>query len=73
MCDIEGVMKYYVHYKGWNSRYDEWIDVMRIAYKTKDPEPGDNDADSSKSSPSEVCIIVVKRLGGKWLMYKNIL
>ncbi|XP_060868369.1 AT-rich interactive domain-containing protein 4B-like isoform X3 [Metopolophium dirhodum] len=56
VCDIEGVMKYYVHYKGWNSRYDEWIDVMRIAYKTKDPEPGpevDNDADSSKSSPPE--------------------
>ncbi|XP_022168878.1 AT-rich interactive domain-containing protein 4B-like isoform X2 [Myzus persicae] len=56
VCDIEGVMKYYVHYKGWNSRYDEWIDVTRIAYKTKDPEPGpevDNDADSSKSSPPE--------------------
>ncbi|KAE9524346.1 hypothetical protein AGLY_015385 [Aphis glycines] len=56
VCDIEGVMKYYVHYKGWNSRYDEWIDVMRIAYKTKDPEPEpgvDNDAESSKSSPPE--------------------
>ncbi|XP_060843777.1 AT-rich interactive domain-containing protein 4A-like isoform X3 [Rhopalosiphum padi] len=56
VCDIEGVMKYYVHYKGWNSRYDEWIDVMRIAYKTKDPEPEpgvDNDADSTKSSPPE--------------------
>lgn len=56
VCDIEGVMKYYVHYKGWNSRYDEWIDVMRIACKTKDPEPEpgiDNDADSSKSSPLE--------------------
>ena len=54
-------MKYYVHYKGWNSRYDEWIDVMRIACKTKDPEPEpgiDNDADSSKSSPLEVCIII---------------
>ncbi|XP_060859936.1 AT-rich interactive domain-containing protein 4B-like [Metopolophium dirhodum] len=56
VCDIEGVMKYYVHYKGWNSRYDEWIDVMRIAYKTKDPEPGpevDNAVDFSKSSPPE--------------------
>ncbi|KAL4135552.1 hypothetical protein QTP88_007156 [Uroleucon formosanum] len=56
VCDIEGVMKYYVHYKGWNSRYDEWIDVMRIAYKTKDPEPGpevDNNEDSSKNSPPE--------------------
>lgn len=63
MCDIEGVMKYYVHYKGWNSRYDEWIDGMRIAYKIKDPEPGleeENDADFSKSSPPEVCIIVKK-------------
>jgi len=71
VCDIEGVMKYYVHYKGWNSRYDEWIDVMRIAYKTKDPEPGpevDIDADSSKSSPPEVCLIVLKRLDRRWLM-----
>lgn len=60
MCDIEGVKKYYVHYKGWNSRHDEWIDAMRIAYKTKDPEPGlevDN-ADSSKSSPPEVCFFL---------------
>ncbi|XP_025196742.1 AT-rich interactive domain-containing protein 4B-like isoform X3 [Melanaphis sacchari] len=63
VCDIEGVMKYYVHYKGWNSRYDEWIDVMRIAYKTKDPEPGvDNDADSSKSSPPEQKSVDVKKV-----------
>jgi len=50
-----------VHYKGWNSRYDEWIDGMRIAYKKKDPKPEPeegNDADSSKSSLPEVCIIV---------------
>jgi len=70
VCDIEGVKKYYVHYKGWNSRYDEWIDIMRIAYKTKDSEPRlevDN-ADSSKSCPPEVCIIVVKRMDRKWLI-----
>lgn len=62
MCDIEGNKKFYVHYKGWNSRYDEWIDILRIAYKTKDPEPEpgvDNVADSLKSSLPEVCIIVV--------------
>jgi len=59
VCDIEGHMKYYVHYKGWNSRYDEWIDVTRIAFKKKEPEPGpeDNEANFSKSSPTspEVC------------------
>lgn len=51
-------MKYYVHYKGWNSRYDEWIDNTRIASKSKpvsgleqDPEH-ENDADSSKSEVS---------------------
>jgi len=70
VCKIEGVMKYYIHYKGWNSRYDEWIDAMRIAYKTKDlePRPEVHNADSSKSSPPEVCIIVVKRMDRKWLV-----
>ncbi|XP_060859014.1 uncharacterized protein LOC132936326 isoform X2 [Metopolophium dirhodum] len=64
VCDIEGVKKYYVHYKGWNSRYDEWIDVMRIAYKTKDPEPGleVDDADSSKSSPPEQKNVDLKKV-----------
>ncbi|CAI6372326.1 unnamed protein product [Macrosiphum euphorbiae] len=64
VCDIEGVKKYYVHYKGWNSRHDEWIDAMRIAYKTKDPEPGlevDN-ADSSKSSPPEQKNVDLKKV-----------
>ncbi|XP_022182228.1 uncharacterized protein LOC111042047 [Myzus persicae] len=51
VCDIEGVMKYYVHYEGWNVRYDEWIDDMHIAYKKKEQEPEEDiDADSSKSS-----------------------
>lgn len=46
-------MKYLVHYKGWNSRYDEWIDFTRIASVCPEPEPElDNDADLSKS---EVC------------------
>ncbi|XP_016663267.1 AT-rich interactive domain-containing protein 4B-like isoform X2 [Acyrthosiphon pisum] len=64
VCDIEGVKKYYVHYKGWNSRYDEWIDVMRIAYKTKDPEPGleVDIADSSKSSPPEQKNVDLKKV-----------
>lgn len=48
ICDIKGQKKFYVHYKGWNSRYDEWIDFSRIALKSKGPEV-DNDADSSKS------------------------
>lgn len=55
MCDFNGEKKYYVHYKGWNSRYDEWIDITRIALKSKGPEPEpevDNDADSSKSEVS---------------------
>jgi len=70
VCEIEGMMKYYVHYKGWNSRYDEWIDAMRIACKTKDPgpEPEVDNMDSSKSRPLEVCIIVVKIMDRKWLV-----
>lgn len=62
MCDIEGVMKYYVHYKGWNSRYDEWIDETRVASKTEDQEPQpkvNNHSDSSKCSSLEVCTIIV--------------
>jgi len=69
LCDIEGVMKYYVHYNGWNSRYDEWIDGIHIAYKKKCPEPGpeeDNDANFQKSSPPEVCIIFRKTFFRKW-------
>ncbi|KAL4154109.1 hypothetical protein QTP88_001942 [Uroleucon formosanum] len=60
----EGAMKYYLHYKGWNLRYDEWIDVMRIAYKTKDPEPGSeiDNVDSSKSSPPEQINVDLKEL-----------
>ena len=33
---------YLVHYNGWNSRYDEWIDSGRIAGKitgTSKPRP----------------------------------
>ncbi|KAL4118937.1 hypothetical protein QTP88_011815 [Uroleucon formosanum] len=51
-CDIERAMKYYLQYKGWNSRYD----VVSIASKTKDLEPEpevNNDTDSSKFSPPE--------------------
>lgn len=51
MCVIKGTLRYYVHYKGWNSRYDEWIDMSRIAKKYKEPQV-DNDADSSKSEVS---------------------
>ncbi|VVC46042.1 Hypothetical protein CINCED_3A014876 [Cinara cedri] len=44
VCDIEGELKYYVHYKGWNSRYDEWIDISRIASKSETPESGINNS-----------------------------
>jgi len=51
VCDLGIEQRYYVHYKGWNSRYDEWINRRRIAYKYKGPL-ADNDADSSKSEVS---------------------
>lgn len=32
--DTDGKMKYFVHYSGWNSRYDEWIRKNRIVEVT---------------------------------------
>ena len=26
-----GIREYYVHYSGWNARYDEWISEDRVA------------------------------------------
>ena len=26
-----GMREYYVHYSGWNTRYDEWVPEERIA------------------------------------------
>lgn len=57
-------MKYYIHYIGWNSRYDEWINNNKIRFKIIEilHEPGDLiNEDLSKISTSEVCKIVVKR------------
>ncbi|XP_050531327.1 AT-rich interactive domain-containing protein 4B-like isoform X2 [Daktulosphaira vitifoliae] len=55
VCDIEGAKKFYVHYKGWNSRYDEWIDVTRIALlKSKILEPElDLDPDGDDGTKSD--------------------
>ncbi|XP_026819306.1 AT-rich interactive domain-containing protein 4B-like [Rhopalosiphum maidis] len=56
MRNIDGVMKYYIHYTGWNLRYDEWIDILRIGFKiiglVQGPD-GHNNIDSSKISPTE--------------------
>jgi len=60
-------MKYYLQYKGWNSRYE----VVSIVSITKDLEPEtevDNNTDSSKFSPPEVCIVVLKIFCRKLLM-----
>lgn len=49
VCSVdEDQKRYYVHYKGWNSRYDEWIDKSRIASKSESgeessPEPSKNE------------------------------
>lgn len=32
-----GVAKYFVHYNGWNSRYDEWIHKDVIVNVLEDP------------------------------------
>ena len=31
---------YYVHYNGWNTRYDEWIDSTRVVEKVTTPSKG---------------------------------
>lgn len=45
-CILQGTHRYYVHYVGWNSRYDEWVDHLRISCKRGpdciEPEGGDN-------------------------------
>lgn len=53
---VEGVLKYLVHYKGWNSRYDEWVESSRTALKSKGStrEPEHDETDSLKN---EVCCI----------------
>jgi Ras-related protein Rab-1A len=58
ICVNEGY-RYYVHYVGWNSRYDEWVDHLRICSKRGpdgiNSETGaepDTDVDPSKN---EVC------------------
>jgi len=33
---VNGEMKYYVHYPGWNIRFDEWVESDRIVGYTKD-------------------------------------
>lgn len=53
VSQVRGEIKLYVHYKGWNSRYDEWIDVSRIASKSKGPEI-DVDGDSLKNEVSSI-------------------
>jgi len=66
-------MKYYIHYIGWNSRYDEWIDEKKIRFKIIEilHGPGDfiNEDLSmiSTISTSEVCKIVVKKFNRKRL------
>ena len=31
-----GEREYYVHYSGWNARYDEWISENRVAARLAD-------------------------------------
>lgn len=35
----EGVYKFFVHYYGWSTRYDEWVDLYRINKIIKDKSP----------------------------------
>ncbi|KAE9534067.1 hypothetical protein AGLY_008803 [Aphis glycines] len=54
--DFDGVIKYYIHYIGWNSRYDEWIDKNKIRFKIIEILHGPGDLineDLSKISTSE--------------------
>lgn len=63
-------MKYYIHYTGWNSRYDEWIDKNKIRFKIIEILHGPGDLineDLSEISTSEVCKIIVKKLNIKIL------
>uniref|UniRef100_A0A2S2R644 Tudor-knot domain-containing protein n=1 Tax=Sipha flava TaxID=143950 RepID=A0A2S2R644_9HEMI len=60
ICVNEGY-RYYVHYVGWNSRYDEWVDHLRICSKRGpdgiNSETGaepDTDVDPSKNEQKKL-------------------
>jgi hypothetical protein len=37
--DVKNKNKFFVHYSGWNSRYDEWIKKSRIVQVLRDRSP----------------------------------
>lgn len=53
---VQGVLKYLVHYKGWNSRYDEWVESSRTVFKAKGSIK-EHEPDETDSLKNEVCCI----------------
>lgn len=41
--------RFFVHYKGWNSRYDEWVDYKNVTL--------DVNNETEEVSKNEVCLI----------------
>lgn len=36
LSTLDGVPKYFVHYKGWNNRWNEWVHEDRLLVINKD-------------------------------------
>lgn len=53
IADQEGYVQYFVHYKGWNSRYDEWVKIERIAQNITKKKKGQASGSSSGKSDKE--------------------
>ncbi|XP_054157355.1 AT-rich interactive domain-containing protein 4B-like isoform X2 [Oppia nitens] len=56
---IKNRKKYFVHYSGWNARYDEWIKKSRIVQVVRDRSPRRRSAKINKKGESikEVAVV----------------
>ena len=36
--NLNGVTKYFIHFQGWNKRWDKWVDASGLTEKTEDME-----------------------------------
>ena len=54
----DGVYHYYVHYKGWNSRYDEWVVAGRISDISKIGSAEADNLSRTNSVPNSVASVV---------------
>lgn len=45
----QGILKYLVHYNGWNSRYDEWLEREEIVNVVEFIQPSTTDLEKVKN------------------------